>query len=409
MGKNYIVPYIGFGSIFGNEEIQAVADTLLNSETLSCGPQRDQFEAEFSKFIGVKYAFAVTSCTVALEFVSHLIGLKAGDEVIATPFTYQATVQRLLTLPVKIRFCDIDPNSLCLDTIHLQSLITSRTRAIYLTHYGGLMADMDAIMELAYQNNIIVVEDCAHAHGSEYKGRKAGSIGHIGCFSFQSLKNMSTLGQGGMITFNNDEWATIIKRIRATEPHAVFKPNGEIQFGFYKKPIDDLDRHEKNAYTHDCIAIYHSGTNSTMSEPAAAVGRVQLQKLNYFNELRRNVAMLLDAGLSEIPGIRLQVEPTDYKHVYHLYTFFVEPDLKIKRDELAAALEEEGVQIVLRYFPIHLLPEWRYHEHRYGECPITEKIWFEHLINLPCYPSLTDEQINYMIEAVKKVVKKLSR
>jgi perosamine synthetase len=409
MVREYIVPYTGIGSIFGEEEVQAFVDTLRTSQTLSCGPQRDHFEEEFANFIEVKYAFAVTNCTVALEFATYLIGLKPGDEVIATPLSYQATVQPLLTLPIKVRFCDIDPNSLSIDPGQISSLITPHTRAIFLTHYGGLMADMDPIMGLAFKHDLIVVEDCAHAHGSQYKGRFAGATGHIGCFSFQSMKNMSTLGEGGMLTFNNDKWAHAIRRIRGNEPDAEFVARSGIKFGHYPIPLRNLNRHDKNAYTHNCVILHHPGTNATMSEPCAAVGRVQLRKLNMFNERRRQIAKRLNSGLSEIPGIRVQIEPPSYKHVYHLYTVFVEPDSELDREALGAAIEDEGIEIHLRYFPIHLLPEWRYHGHQYGECPVMEKIWFEQLLNLPCYPSLTDDQVDYMIDAVTKAAKRIRR
>ncbi|MBH8561890.1 DegT/DnrJ/EryC1/StrS family aminotransferase [Nostoc sp. CENA67] len=404
--QKYIVPYICKGSLFGEEEIEAVANLLRSDEPLAFGSERTQFETEFANFIGTKYALTVTNCTVGLEFATHLIGLKPGDEVIATPFTYQATLLPLLDKEVKVRFCDIDPNSLSINPNNIQSLITAKTRAIYLTHYGGYMADMNPIMELANQHNIIVIEDCAHANGSKYQGKMAGSIGHIGCFSFQSLKNMSTLGQGGMLTFNNDRWFEIIKKIRAAEPDADFVSCESIEFGNYGKPAYGIYGHEKNSYTHECTAIRHTGTNSTLSEPACAVGRIQLTKLNSFNQRRKNIAAYLNQELSSIPEIRVQKWASGYEHVQHLYTFFLKSDSRLNRDEFAANLEAAGIQIILRYFPLHLLPEWRLKGHKFGECPTTEKIWFEQLINLPCYPAMTDEQVIYMADKIVEIIKK---
>lgn len=407
MSKRYVVPYTGKGSTFGEEEIQAVAALLRTDETLSCGHEREAFEAEFAEFVGVRHAVSVTNCTVALELATHLIGLEPGDEVIAAPLSYQATVSPLLSLPVKVSFCDIDPNSLAPDLMKLHSLVTPRTRAIYLTHYGGLMADMDAIMDIAQDHNLIIVEDCAHAHGSEYKGRKAGAAGHIGCFSFQSLKNMSSLGEGGMITLNDDGWATVLRRIRGNEPDAVFVARPELcHFGKHSSPTRNLNRHAKNAYTHDCIALRHAGTNATLSEPAAAVGRVQLRKLRGFVDRRRQIAHRLNVTLRQIPGIRVQEEPADYLHTYHLYTLFIDPSSGLNREIFGAALDDAGVEVHLRYFPLHLLPEWRFKGGKYGDCPVAERVWFEELINLPIYPSLSDEQIDYMTAAISHTVDK---
>lgn len=404
--KQYVVPYTHQGSLYGDEEIAAVANTLLHADTLECGPERDLFETEFADFIGTKYALSTPSCTMALHFAAHLLNLRPGDEVIATPFTYQASVNALLVSPAEVRFCDVDPNTLCIAPASLERLINDRTRAICLTHYGGFMADMDAVMELARSRGVTVVEDSAHALGSEYKGRRPGTQGDISCFSFNSMKNISTLGQGGMITFDDDVWAGVANNLRSVEPDADFIPRRENSLGPHPMPTDDVYRHEKNAYTHDCTNIRHCGTNGTLSEPAAAVGRVQLRKLDALVERRRQIAATLDRGLSDIPGIRLQVEPEQQKSSRHLYCFFVEPDSGLDRDRLAAAIEDEGVNVVLRYFPIHLLPEWRSHGrgHGLGECPVAEKVWFEQLVNLPCYPLLTDAQVDCMVAAVRRAV-----
>lgn len=406
MSHKYAVPYLGQGSVFGDEEVEAVSDLLRSGAHLSGGYHRQAFEEEFAGFLGARHALAVPSCTVALELATRLLGLEPGDEVIATPLTYQATISSLLTVPVEVKFCDVDPNSLCLDSRKLEPLVTDRTRAIYVTHYGGLVADMDAIMEIAEERGIVVIEDCAHAHGGEYKGRKPGTLGHVGCWSFQSLKNMSTLGQGGMITLRDDRWAGVLGRIRSLEPDADFvECHNPIRFGPYPVPQRPRPvRHDKNAHTHDCVTIRAPGTNATMSEPAALVGRIQLGKLPGFVERRREIAERLNAALADMPGIRVQTEPDGHRHAYHLYAFFVDPDAGTDRDALAGRLEEEGVEVVLRYFPLHLLPEWRFRGGEYGTCPVAERVWFEQLVNLPIYPAMSDRQVDHMIGAVKRAV-----
>jgi perosamine synthetase len=221
----YVVPYLARGSVFGDVEFDALRAVLASDETLSCGKQRDLFEEEFASYIGVPYAVSVTNCTVALEMATYLVGLQPGDEVIAATQTYQATIQPLLGLgDITVRFCDIDPDSLNVDPECVRALAGPRTRAIYLVHHGGVCADMDPIMRVAEEHGIIVIEDSAHALGGHYNGRIPGALGHIGCFSFQSYKNISTLGEGGMITVREPRWNEILRRIRAIEPDADFRP-----------------------------------------------------------------------------------------------------------------------------------------------------------------------------------------
>lgn len=401
----FFVPYAKKGSIFGEEEFQVVRDLLQNEETLSCGLQRELFERDFSDYLGVKHAFSLVSCTVALELATYLLGLKEHDEVIATPFTYQATVQPLLCKNVSVKFCDIDQNSLCADVNSIKMLITSKTKAVYITHYGGHMVDMVPLMKLAEENDIIVIEDCAHSLGSTYNKKQSGSMAHISCFSFHSLKNMCTLGEGGMIAFNNDDWAKIIHNVRGNEPDALLKPRN-VNFGPYSKQYYPFETHEKNAFTHECLGIFHSGTNANMGEIAAAVGRVQLKKLDGFNKKRNEIASYLNENLSKISELRIQKVPNHISHCYHLYTLFLVPDSGIDRNVFVEFLFKEGIEIILRYFPIHLFSEWRFKGGEYGQCPNTEHIWFNELINLPCYPTLTEIQLDYMISKILQGVEK---
>ena len=397
------MPYNRRGSLFGDEEIAALTKLLQGNETLSGGPQREGFEAEFAEYLGVRHAVSTTSCTVALELATYLIGFRPGDVVIATPQTYWASLNPLLDLEVEVRFCDIDANSLNLDPQYLSSLICPRTRAIYLVHYGGLMSDMGAILRIAKAHGLLVLEDCAHAHGSKYRGKRAGALGDIGCYSFQSMKNISTLGEGGMITFNNSIWHEILLRLREGEPDATFVERTSTNIGPYYKPTS-LDRHEKNAYTHDCTQIRRHGTNAILSEPAALIGRLQLEKLPTLVERRRAIAGQLNEAVSNIDGLRIQEEPPGYFHSYHLYTFFIEPNSGIDHDTLLIEMDTAGVEMQVRYFPLHLLPEWRLRGGTPGQCPVAERIWFEQQINLPIYPTLTSDQVQFMIAAVRRAV-----
>lgn len=400
----FVVPYLPVGTVYGPEELEALHQCLASGRTLSCGQEREAFEREFAEYLGVRHAISVANCTVALELATYLCDLRAGDEVIVTCQTYQATATPLLTGPATVRFCDIEPETLNLDPDAVASMITDRTRAIFLVHYGGDLADMAALRALADAHDVILIEDCAHAVGAHRDGILPGTSG-LGCFSFQSYKNISTLGEGGMITTNDDDWADRLRRLRSIEPDAAYVPRATPGLGGYRPPPDDgVFRHEKEAFHDDCTQVRHPGTNSTLPEPAAAVGRVQLRRLPELLAARTSVADALDAGLAGIAGVRLQRRPEDAVSAHHLYTFFVEPTSAVPQAEVLAALVAQGIQVQQRYFPIHLLAEWRRLGNDIGQCPVAEDLWFHQMINLPIYPQMTTRQVNYMIEAVRRAI-----
>ena len=191
-----------------------MVQAAMKQESQTMGPQVTLFQREFAKIFEVKHAFATTNCTTAMHAATQAFGIKAGDEVIVTPITFIATSLVILKEGAKPVYADIDPKTFNIDPKQIEDKITPRTKAIYVVHYGGQMCDMDPIMEIARKHKLYVLEDCAHAAGAKYKGRPAGSIGDVGCFSFHSLKNITTLGEGGMITTNSDKFADKIQRMR---------------------------------------------------------------------------------------------------------------------------------------------------------------------------------------------------
>lgn len=394
----YEIPYPRLGSTFGAEELAVLAEVLGSGLPLSAGRWREAFEHQFRNWVGSAHAFSVTSGTVALDIAIRLLDLRAGDEVIATPQTYQATVQALLGTRVVVRFCDVSPNSLNLDPARLAELITDRTRAVLLVHYGGLPAEMAEIMALTRPRGIVVVEDCAHALGASYRGARPGVLADIGCFSFHSSKIITTLGEGGMITFDRNDWAERVDRIRGNECDGIYRPA--------PNPLPEVPKalYPGRAHTHTCLAVRDAGTNATMSEPAAAVGTVQLARIGELGNRRRAIAEAIDAQVRELPELHTQAVPAGVTHARHLYTCFTAPDSGVSRDAFVMALEELGVQVWLRYFPLHLLPEWRARGHHLGECRTAERIWFEELVNLPLHPAMTDSQVERLLTAVRKAV-----
>lgn len=402
----YTVRYPRVGSRLGERELAAVREVVESGETLSQGVWRERFEQAFRTYTGTRHAYSVTSGTVALQLAIHLVDLQPGDEVIVTPQTYQATIQPLLNYQVNVRFADVSPDTLNIGPEQVAELITARTRAIIVVHYAGYPADMPGLMCLARQHGLIVIEDAAHALGAQLNGRPPGGLGHIGCFSFQSAKNITTLGEGGMLTFDDDDWAERVARVRGNECDVTFVPAANT-FGRSETP-PSWAMYPGLAYTHDVVKFRRAGTNGTLTEPAAAVGLVQLDRLPELTAARQAVAARLTGTVRKYPGLRVPKVPPHIVHPYHLFTFFVEPDAGFTRDELVNELACEGVQTYLRYFPLHLLPEWRARGHGYGECPIAERLWFEQQMILPCQPTLTAEQVDELVAALGRALNTLT-
>ncbi|MEU9608301.1 DegT/DnrJ/EryC1/StrS family aminotransferase [Streptomyces sp. NPDC048057] len=396
LDRSYVVPCGKRGSVLGQAEVRALTELVQGDAPLSMGTWRDRFERAFAELVGSRHALTATSGTVSLELAIQLLDLRPGDEVIATPQTYQATVMPLLDREVTVRFCDVDPMTLNISPAAVEALITPRTRALLLVHYGGCPAEMDEITALARRHGVLVVEDCAHALGAEYRGRRPGSLADIACFSFQNAKNITTLGEGGMVTFDRDDWAVRLERLRGNDVDARIVPQERID------PDEPLVlpwmKYSAAVYSDRVTRIRRAGTNATMSEAAAAVGLAQLGNLDALQGVRRSIAGRLDEVLRRYAFVRPQQAPAHSRHAHHLYTCFVEG--RGLRDQLLLALDRRGVEIQLRYFPLHLTPEWRYRGHSRGECPVAESMWFDQHLNLPCHPGLRPSQVDYLVEAL---------
>jgi len=403
------VPYSGISNRLGLEEAEALV-RVLGQDTLMKGPTAHLFEQEFAERIGVKHALAMTSCTTALFLAAQILKLQAGDEVITTPQTFWVTTWPMLARKCKIRFADIEPNTLNIDPDTIEPQINEKTKAICVVHFGGQAVEMDAIMALAQKYHLRVIEDCAHTPGACYKDRYVGTFGDVGCFSFQSLKNMTT-GEGGMLVTNDDKLYEYAARLGTLHMHGELVERTDKRIGPYAEPEYYRDWHAQNAFNMDYVdGQFEVGNNFRMGDLQAAVGRVQLRKLDQNNDRRREIAHRLNDGLRDLPGITVQAERPYAPHIYHLYTFFYDPQVVgASKDQFIRHLEEvEGIQIVVRFFPVHLLSEFRALGYRYGDCPVAEKLYFENQMQLPIYSHLTDEQIEHMIQGVRRAVEKLS-
>jgi dTDP-4-amino-4,6-dideoxygalactose transaminase len=388
------VPYSFFGSIYDEAEREA-AWAAMRQDTLTMGPQVAMFQKEFAAMCGVKHAFAVSNCTTGMHVVTQALGISDGDEVIVTPNTFVATSLVILkerAIPV---YADIDPHTFNILPAEIEKKITPKTKAIYVVHFGGQMCDMDPIMEIAKKHNLPVLEDCAHTPGAEYKGRRAGSIGDFGIFSFHSLKNMTTCGEGGMITTNRDDLIDAVEKLRCMNVES-FKD----QVDYWIPGHHDVD---------DVNGKW--GNNYRMNEISAAVGRQQLKKLSMLNEKRREIGHRINAGISGIEGVEPTFEDPNCYHIFHLYSVCIDEEkLGASRDDFLRVLyREEGVQGILHYAPTYtftgLQKTGRYPKR--GLCPNAEKHFYERIINLPIHPRLTEQEILDTISGIKNAAEKV--
>jgi perosamine synthetase len=383
----------GHGSCYGQEE-QAVLQEVLRANAPSCGPWVKKFEESFASYCGAKYGLAVTSGTTGLQLSMIAAGVGPGDEVITTPISWIATANAAAVLGAKVVFADVDPKTLNLDPASVESKITSRTKAILPVHLYGQCCDMDALNELARPRNIRVVEDAAHAAGAEYKGRKAGSLGDIAVFSFHQQKNMVTLGEGGMLTTSDKSLHERMLSYRSLCART-YDPKGKYL------PMDESLHPMGKRYWH--LDFDDVGFNYRMTDAQAAVGTVQLRKLDSLNARRIEIASLYTAGLRGIKGLTLPFLEAHNKHVYHVYLLLLEDSFpKTKEDFMWDLYTRKRVKAWSHYMPIHLTTAYRNLGHKRGECPVAEKL-FERYVSIPIHPRMSNEVVQYVIDSIREV------
>ena len=381
------------GSAYGLEEEQALLE-VLHANAPSCGPKVMEFEAAFARYCGVESGLAVTSATAGLHLAMMAAGIGIGDEVITTPLTWIATANAAAATGASVVFADIDPRTLNIDPVSVTQRITNRTKAIIPVHLYGQCCDMDALMEIAGRDNILVVEDCAHAAGAAYWGRKAGSLGDIGVFSFHQQKNMTTLGEGGMITTNNRELEERMFSKRSLCARAYGPRRKYLSLDESKQPMG------KRYWYFDFDGI---GLNFRMTDAQAAVGLVQLRKLDAFNHRRAEIAQAYNEGLSGIRGLTPPYILPGVNSSFHSYCVQIEPEFLLTKEEFMWELyTTKRIKAWSHYMPIHLTTAYRNLGHQEGECPVAEEA-FHKYVSLPIHPRLTNEAIEYLTASIREI------
>jgi dTDP-4-amino-4,6-dideoxygalactose transaminase len=344
--------------------IDAAVQRVLERGRYILGDEVGGFEADFAVWVGAKFAIGVGNGTEALHLALVAAGVERGDEVITVSHTAVATVAGVELAGAVPVLVDIDPDTFTMDPAQVEAAITSRTRAIIPVHLYGQPADLDAIGAIARRRGLTLIEDCAQSTGAAWNGRRTGSIGAAGCFSFYPTKNLGAIGDGGMLVTSDPEIARRARQLR--------------EYGWNAQRVCELP-----------------GWNSRLDELQAAILRVKLAHLDADNTARRRIAARYDAGLRDL-GVTVPAVRPGGDHVYHLYVLR-SPD----RDRLKARLEQRGVAPGIHYaVPAHLHPAYRGRVRTAGELPESERAATT-VLSLPMYPELTDAQADEVIAAVR--------
>lgn len=347
------------------EEINKSITGVLESCQFILGPETTAFEEEFAKYCGTDFCVGVSNGTDALKFSLIALGIKPGDEIITTSNTFIATAEAISQIGAEPVFVDIDPKTYNINTEQLSGVINSKTKAIIPVHLYGQCANMEVILDLAKNYDLKVVEDACQAHGSVYKGKRAGSFGDVAAFSFYPGKNLGAYGEGGAITTNQSE---IYAKIRMLRDHG-----------------------QESKYNH---AI--EGYNGRLDSIQASILRVKLRHLDKWNSQRQRLSRLYNLYLAEVNDMSVPFISEHCEHIFHLYV------VRIKdRDKLRKFLAEKDIETGIHYpVPIHLQKAYAYLGYKKGTFPVTEKIT-EEILSLPMYPELTEDAVEYVAKMIK--------
>lgn len=343
----------------------AISEVLVNADFIM-GSAVSEFEQSFAKYCQTIHAIGVASGTSALQLAMHALGIGQGDEVITVAHTFIATCEPISLLGAKPIFVDVDPESFTLDPSLLEKAITPKTKAIIPVHLYGQCANMTAILEIAKQHNLPVIEDAAQAHGAEHYNQLAGSMGNIGCFSFYPGKNLGAYGDAGTVTTNSEALAKKVAQLR------------------------DHGRSQK--YLHDVV-----GYGERLDTLQAAILNVKLKYLEQWTDQRRDIAKRYSQELQNVAGIQVPLEAKHNKSVYHLYV--IQHD---KRDQLRQHLQEDGISSGIHYpTPVHLQPAYRHLGYMKDSLPITETL-ASRILSLPIFPEMADDEVSQVIDSIKR-------
>lgn len=382
--------FIPYGSQWIDEhDIEAVTETL-KSDYLTTGPKIKEFEDKFADYVDAKYAVAIANGTAALHAATYAAGIKEGDEVITTPITFAATANSVLYQDATPVFADIDPKTYNIDPESIKEKITEKTKAIIPVHYTGQPCEMDKIKEIAAENDLVIIEDGAHAVGATYKDKKVGSIGDMTTFSFHPVKNMTT-GEGGMITTDSKDLYDKLMKFRT--------------HGITKNDSDYINKSHGPWY-HEQQEL---GYNYRITDIQAALGITQLEKIDKFLARRREIVNRYNNEFKDIDGLIIPEQLENTNSAWHIYVLQLELEkLTGDRKEIFKALRDKNLGVNVHYIPVYFHPYYQRLGYKKGICPKAEKL-YERIITIPLYPKMTDQQIDEVIKKIKSTINKYQK
>ena len=360
---------------------QKIVSKALTQSMLTLGPQLEKFENDFCKYTKAKYAIAVSNCTAALHLSLKAIGIKNDDEVIIPDLTFVADANAVLACNAKPVITDINKNNFFLSISSIKKNITKKTRAIIPVHIYGQVCNIEEISDVARDNNLKIIEDCAHAVGTFHDSKHVGNIGNAGCFSFYPTKNITT-AEGGMIITNSKK---IAEKIRQLRNHGMTKSLKSRYSSGYPWIFD----------------VIEPGYNYRMDEIRAALGISQLKRIKKINQLRKNAALYYHKKLQNIPGINLPDMVNDKTHSYHLYTIRVTKPFKLSRNQLFKKLKDNGIRTTVYWMPIHEYTAFRKFAKK-SNIINTTKIYDE-ILSLPLFPNISKRHQDAVINCIKSL------
>jgi dTDP-4-amino-4,6-dideoxygalactose transaminase len=381
---------------YTEEEIELVGQVMRNADCLTQGKYQQQFERDVAEYTGARHSFAVDNCTNALRLAAILCGLKPGDEVIIPAYTFCATAIPFANTGARIVWADIDPATRLISPEDVASKVTARTRVIVAVHLLGMPVDMDPILEIAVRHNLKVVEDCAQAPGAAYKGRKVGSIGDFGCFSFQAAKNITTLGEGGALTVRSDEDARHVPGLR----HNGIHPFSGERSRYWVPAMTNVDV--------DLEGVWPN--NFCLGEVQCALGSALLKRLDSINQTLRKQAAWFRDRLSGCAEISFQHVPDQHFHVYHalVLSFDGSANGKTRDDFMDLMTAEFRIRMIVQYHPLYRYPLFQKMGLGEADCPNLNRYW-PTSCSFPWWAGMTDDTVEYLAGSAIAAAGKLRR
>lgn len=389
-GKPVFEQKIGYGHQYIDDaDIQAVVD-VLKSDFLTCGPKIDEAESKLKEITGAKYAVLIANGTAALHATSFAAGIGPGDEVITTPITFAASANCALYCGGKPVFADINPETYNIDPADIERKITGKTKAVVAVDFTGQAVEVDRIRRICDNHGLIFIEDAAHSLGTKYKGKPVGSLADMTEFSFHPVKTC-TAGEGGAITTNDDE---LYKKLTLFRTHGITRMQ------------DWMDKPSEGGWYYQQVDL---GYNYRMTDMQAALLSSQLDKLDMFARRRKELVKRYDEAFSVMREIVVQKDIPESDTVRHLYIIQLNTEmLKCGRREVFDALQAEGVGVNVHYIPVYSFPYYQKLGYKMGDCPNAERL-YERIISIPLFYSMTNEDQDKVIGAVRKVIKYYSK